>query len=576
MLPKRNYTDKFKQAWKKVQKAAEQQGEEAARLTFRDEMLKLGHNERVDNLYRVRDKLTGKARPFARNAPQKQFAKNRTGSDMILKCRQVGFTTDSCIRALDYVLWTENMVTGIMAHKQNAVLTIFKDIVKFSYEHFVKDFGWLYNPTRMTDSSTSLSFKDDGLGRSLNSVMYVMFDFRSKTPRLLHISEAHFIEDDRLLGSLNGVPETGEIILETTPNGMGGEFYRLWSEYRKRPKASPYKGFFIPWYEYYPELPEKYPAEWPDDMTDHEKYLQKEHGDKITPQHLWWRRITIQKRCQGDLAKFEREYPSNDQDCFLTNEAGVFPRNVIVAQQKNVAEPQLAGFLLSDGPKVTFTEDDRDGIIDIWTKPKVGETYVMGVDPAGGVGKDKSAVYVKSQKSKKLVARIWGDLAPADLAREVFKLATYYNKAWVCIEANNHGGVVIHALKGLGYTHLYKRQVIDEITNKPTRKIGFVTNNESKLRITEQLKVSLKNNDLIVLDEGLIVEMTTFMQFASKTGRTIRREAASNAHDDLVIAAALVEEMDRARPERAQVGSMDANPYYGESNFDPDTGFLIA
>ena len=55
------YTPKFKKAYSKVLEVLETQGVEKAKVAFHDEMLSLGHSERVENLYRVKDKLSGKA-----------------------------------------------------------------------------------------------------------------------------------------------------------------------------------------------------------------------------------------------------------------------------------------------------------------------------------------------------------------------------------------------------------------------------------------------------------------------------------------------------------------------------------
>ena len=125
----------------------------------------------------------------------------------------------------------------------------------------------------------------------------------------------------------------------------------------------------------------------------------------------------------------------------------------------------------------------------------------------------------------------------------------------------------------MGYRNLYKRSTIDEMTNKPTKKIGFVTTNQSKILITEKLKTAAKEGKLIVLDADLIAEMSTFVQISSKSGSTVRREATSDAHDDLVMAAALTEEMHSAR-------DWDHNTETGmnevmELSIDPDTGFII-
>lgn len=569
-----HYTPKFKRAYARVLKAIEAKGEEAGREVFRDEMLKLGHEERVRNLYRIQDKLSRRADFFKPNPQQDYFLKNRKERNIILKCRQIGFTTLSCLRGLDYALWEPNTRAGILCHLQRTVETIFKDLTKFSYNWFKRDWGHLYSPVEKSSSTTTLAFEEDGLGRSLESSIRVMFDFRGKTINFLHISEAARVEDDRLIGSLQGVPATGEIVYESTAHGLGGDFYRLWELHKNEGTLAPYKGFFFPWYEAYPD----YPDDWiePDGFvyTSYEQSLLENYKDKIQKYHILWRRWCIQANCTGDHERFENEYPTNDTDCFMSNQSSVFPGSIVRSQVKNTRPPRFKGFLLTDGPRVTFQEDAK-GFTSIWDNPDPSTTYVIGADPAGGVGKDKGAAYVKDQKTGRHVARIWCDLAPAEFGRELYKLAKYYNKAWICIEANNHGGTVIHVMKELGYHNLYKRQTIDEMTNKPTRKVGFLTNNNNKLLVTEKFKNAAKDGSVIIRDPDLIKEMTCFMQVAGKTGKFMKREAAPGKHDDLVMAAAFTEEMDQARSysgdfiERSSALNEDH-----EFQIDSETGFV--
>jgi hypothetical protein len=562
-----HYTPKFTAAWNRVLDVIAKEGEEAGKVAFRDEMLALGHVERVRNLYRISNKLSNKAEFFLPNPPQENYLKNKSGRDIVLKTRQVGFTTLSAVRGLDYALWEPNMKTGIMAHLQLTVGTIFTDLVKFTYEWFKRDWGHLYAPTEKSSNTTELAFKDDGLGRALDSSMRVLYDFRGKTVNFLHVSEASRVEDERLLGSLQGVPVNGEVILESTPHGRGGQFYRLWNSFKTNGKTAPYQGFFIPWFDFYPELPDSWKeAEEGVKWTPYEEDLLKAD---LKPYHLLWRRWCIEANCNGDPDQFENEYPSNDRDCFLTGEFAVYPNAILKAQDKNTREPSYIGFLIADGAKIEF-HDDGKGCLAIWTKPDPAKTYVIGADPSGGVGKDKAAAYVKCRETKAIVARIWGDLEPADFGRELYKAGKFYNNAWICVESNNHGGTVLHVLKERSYFNLYKRAVIDEMTNKPTKKLGFLTTNDQKLRITEKLKVSCKNGDLKIVDSQLIDEMSRFCQISSKTGRGIRREAAPGSHDDLVMAACLTEEMDQSRGE---IDTKAEQSEYQNEDFDRLTGF---
>lgn len=567
------HTKKFLKAYEPIKQMILAAGEVTpeARLAFRDAMLKLGHLERVRNLYRIQNKLDKKAVLFAPNKAQSDYLRARKGRDIVLKTRQLGFTTLSCVRALDYALWEPGTRTGIMAHKENVVKTIFEDLVKFTYSWFKKDWSHLYNPEQRSDSATALGFEEDGIGRQLNSSMRVLFDFRGKTVNFLHVSEASRIEADRLLGSLQGVPATGEVILESTPNGKAGEFYRQWQLWRTNGELAPYRGHFFPWYQQYPEEPEKWTLPSGIELTIEERRLKDEY--KLKGSHLAWRRWCIEANCLGEPEKFENEYPSNDIDCFYTGENQVFGGGILKYQDKFALSPTRRGWLASEGDaKVTF-HDDTDGSMWMWEPPVTGNSYVIGVDPSQGVGKDRGAAYVLNQYSGKIVARIAGQFAPADLADDVWKLAQYYNKAWVCVEVNNHGHLVQHVLIQKAYKNLYKRKTIDQITNKPATEFGFFTSNDTKLMITERFKEAAKTGAIRISDPELLSEMSTFVQIASKVGGRLKREAASGAADDLVMAACLTWEMHLQRG--VNIGFLEESLQTADESdivYDADTG----
>jgi hypothetical protein len=560
--------------WKEVEMLSNDGQEDAAKLAFRDGCIALGHDERVRNLYRVNDKLSSKAVFFRMNEPQEAFFTTRKGRDVVLKIRQVGFTTLSGVRGLDYALWEPNTKCGIMAHLQITVGTIFTDIVKFSYDHFLRDWGHLYRPVEKAASNTELAFSHDGLGRALESSMRVLYDFRGKTVNFLHVSEASRVEDKRLLGSLQGVPVNGQVTYESTPEGRAGDFFFQWQNWRSMGTLAPYRGFFIPWYKFYPERQEDWSMPADSQLTQYERELMAASDGEITEAHIAWRRWCIIANCQGDPEKFENEYPTNDVDCFFTGDSQVFASTLLKQLAKEARPPKKVGHLLSDGPKVSFHPDNK-GVFSIWEEPEFGHSYVMGADPSQGVGKDRGAAYVMDQKTGNFVARLWGQFDPADFAIELQKVATYYNKAFINPEVNNHGHVVVHALTTKGYRNLYRRKEIDSLTNQPTQKVGFLTTSESKIMITEKLKTALKSGKTKVYDNDLVNELTNFVQFASKTGRSLRRGASHNSHDDLVMAAALTEEMNQSRPYESEANeSKTASLYpHEQPDIDPETGF---
>lgn len=555
-----HFSPAFKAAFARVQAAAEN-GPQAVKIAFRDEMLNLGHEERVLNLYRIKDKLTGKPVFLRPNKFQLKFLKKRSNKNIILKSRQVGGTVFQAVRENDLMLWEPNFKGAIIADKKDRVSEIFNDKFKLTYDWFKRDWGQYYAPNEKFNSKTSITLINDGLGRELNSSVIVTFDARGYTMQMIHFSESSRIDPKRISGSAEGVPVTGEITHESTPNGMGGFFYNTWQNVKAG--VSGFKGFFVPWFEMYPETKIPVPAGFT--MTPEEREIADEYD--LNDQHILWRRYKIADSFDGDSEQFDEEYPSNDIDCFTSGAGQVYQRDIIKAHNKLCTAPEFTGFLIKDKPV-----KNKKGWVHIWKYPKLGYSYVIGADPAGGIGRDFSAAYVKCMKTKEIVAKVHGQIEPGDFATDLLKLAKYYNKSFICVEENGHGAAVIQKLKESNYGRLYKRRVIDEMTNRPTQKVGFRTSNSEKLRITEQLKSSLKNMDFKCTDFALIKELSTFVQSKTKGG-LFKREASPGAHDDLVMAAALTEEAAN------QLGTTtmddEIKVYQTLTRIDPDTGFPI-
>ena len=145
----------------------------------------------------------------------------------------------------------------------------------------------------------------------------------------------------------------------------------------------------------------------------------------------------------------------------------------------------------------------------------------------------------------------------------------------MCVEVNNHGHLVLDHLKTSGYANLYKRQSVDEKTQSPTKKIGFLTTNEGKLTITEKFKTAAREGKIVITDRQLISEMSTFVQISGKTGHSIKREAAQGMHDDLVMAASLTEEMDSAHKPQDDEEQWEFEKHKERQVIDPETGFFV-
>ena len=563
------FTPKFLAAIERVGLAGKADPDNSKVIMTREfvrEMIELGWKERIANLYRVKDKIDGKFRFFRPNSAQKEFIENKTGRDTILKARQFGFTTLACIYAYDRALF-DGWSTGIMSHQRERTEKIF-DIVKNANEFFLKDWGHLWTPEQESNNTYKISWKDS------KASITVAYDFRSLTVQFLHVSEAAFIEVDRLTNSLQSVSEFGETIEESTPNGPGGVFYNHWKNWKALGERASNKGHFFPWYSHYPEdvtFWKEQAKKYPGGLTERERELTDAYG--LKPYHIAWRRWKIQESCNGDEEIFEREYASNDEDCFLSGESQVYSRAVLKYQKSFVCPPAHVGFLKVEGKKISYYADQK-GLLKIWALPDVDGEYVIGGDSSEGIGKDAAVAYVMRRSTGRIVAELFGQIPPSMFADELWKLATFYNQAWVNPEANNHGHQVIEELTRKGYSKIYKRYSIDELTNRPTTKLGFLTTVTTKIPLTEAHVTACRDGSFQCVSETLFEQMSNFIQLASKSGRSFRREARADNHDDAVMAACLTWEMHKKLGD-SRKNDMILPDDLRRAKVDEDTGCFI-
>lgn len=178
---------------------------------------------RLNNLYYVKDK-SGKKVLFKFNWTQASFYKVLWYFNVILKARQLGFTTFVLIYFLDACLFNANHSAGVIAHTQDDAQDLFDNKVKFAYDNLPL---WFKKPLANTDSAKKLVF-DNG------SSITVGTSLRSGTYQKLLVSEFGKISAkfpakavEIKTGALNTVEAGQEIFIESTAEGKSGEFFEL-------------------------------------------------------------------------------------------------------------------------------------------------------------------------------------------------------------------------------------------------------------------------------------------------------------------------------------------------------------
>lgn len=544
--------------------AAEERGDQYAAEYFYDRLVELGQLERLKNLYRCKDKQTKKKVWLRPNAEQEKYYAKMTRRDLILKPRQVGFTQFSINLGVDNCIFVPGTQEGMMAHKKEKAVAELFQRVRDTFEWFVEDWGKLIPLTFDKDNANQLIVMTAG-SRIMKTSYSVSHDFRSSSLTRLHMSEASRVDIKRAQGSIDSVPELGQVIMETTANGREKVFYSAWKatkDAKRRKNIYVWEHHFFPWFEHYPEpgshvtVPEHFA------LDDKEKHL-KAMG--ASDQAIAWRRYKIAENFLDDPDKFDEEYPSDDETCFLGGRSFI-PRKYLVMLDKWVVAPAKQGHLVPDGSWMRLMEDDR-GYLSIWQTPKIGESYVIGADVSEGVGQDWSVAYVRQRSNGNYVARIRGQYFPEEFAEALLMLAKYFNSAWICFELNNHGHVLKDRLVNKhNYANLYRRRVLDETSSSWMMQVGFRTDRTSKERVASNFVARLREGKVHPYCEDLLTELTTFQR--DDNGRL---GAIDGAHDDCVMAAFLTEEMEEA------LGPYQTNEIYEEDvRCDPVTGFPLA
>lgn len=198
---------------------------------------------RVQNLYTI---VTddGKELPFRPNEEQMEFLRGVWTRNLILKARQLGFTTLAGILALDQCLFNTNFSAGIIAHNLEDAEKIFWNKILTPYRRLPEAIRMMAPLEKETASSLRFA---NGSHISVGTSM------RSGTLQLLHVSEfgkicAKYPHKAReiVTGSFEAVAADQIIIIESTAEGAEGYFYEYCSDALHR-KQEGTKGTKLDW-----------------------------------------------------------------------------------------------------------------------------------------------------------------------------------------------------------------------------------------------------------------------------------------------------------------------------------------
>lgn len=160
--------------------------------------------------------------PFRFDRPQADYHTKRTDRNIILKARQIGFSTYHVARILHWAL-TEDFVNCVIVAQKGETSRLMLDMVRTLYEHL---------PARMQpplerDSEYQMTFPET---RSAIRITSPTKDAgRSQTIQHLYLTELAFWDNaDEACTGLFEAADQGTIDIDSTPCGLGGLFHRLY------------------------------------------------------------------------------------------------------------------------------------------------------------------------------------------------------------------------------------------------------------------------------------------------------------------------------------------------------------
>jgi len=451
----------------------------------------------AEQLLQVRTR-EGWTAPLRANAAQRAFELRRGERNIVLKARQLGLTTWAAARFFIKTISQPGTLTLEVAHTQEAAEEIFRIVHRFV--------DWLPEEFREGPLRTSRANVRQIVFPEIDAQYRVVSAGdrnagRGLTVQNLHCSElARWPGDpgETLAGLRAAMAPGAELILESTPDGVGGCFHEEW---QKAGETGMVRHFF-PWW-----MERRYRAKAVDEagLTEEERELR-------VRQNLDLEQIGFRRQIRADFRGLARqEYAEDEDSCFLASGDSVFELEAIEVRLATMTAP---------------VEVRQNGDMEIWLPPLKEKEYLVAVDPAGGGSEgDYSAVQVLEMETGLQCAEFAGHVGGLELAKLVTGLATEYNRAWLVVERNNHGSGVLALIETVcGYGRVYRQG----------GQAGWLTTSVSRPAALGRLDAALVERPACFQSRKLLAECRSFVRMANGSSG-----ARPGTHDDRVMAMAI-------------------------------------
>ena len=471
------------------------------------------------SLLRVRDRH-GSEQALQANAVQRAYEAKRTQRNVVLKARQMGMTTWVAGRFFLRTITQPGVLTVQVAHTREAAEGIFRMVQRF----------WEALPVELREGPLRLSRLNAGQMRfgKMDSEFRVLSAGDENAGRGLTMQQLHCSELSRwpgdaamtLAGLRAALAPSGEMVMESTPNGAYGCFYDEWT----RAAEKGITRHFFPWW-----MEPDYLGAAVTDPDTEELALMREHG--LRAEQIGFRRC-LESEYRGARGQ---EFAEDPQSCFRVSGECCFEVEAVDRRLQHVPEPM---------------EVRHGGTLEVWLPPIAGREYLLAVDTAGGGSDgDYAVIEVIEVETGLQCAELRRHLTPRELAKTTAALAKEYRMALVAVERNNHGAAVLAYLDSEErYPWIYEQSGLT----------GWLTTAANKPRMISRLDSLLAEEPWLFSSRRLLTECRTFVTLPG--GRT---GAAAGTHDDCVMAMAIgqavrAEKLALTRASMARTGELSS------------------
>lgn len=398
--------------------------------------------------------------------------------NIVLKSRQLGLSTICAAYATWLAIFYKDKNILIIATKLSTAMNMIKK-VKVILQSLP---DWLllpkYEPTKQ-----AISFSNGSL---ITAVPTSEDAGRSEALSLLIVDEAAIIRDFQEIwtGLAPTISTGGNCIILSTPKGVGGQYYRLWTQ--AEAKQNDFNPIRLPWYVH----------------PEHDKVW----FDKET------RSLPRREVAQEYLCDF-----MSSGDTFLQPTA-------LEELRAQIQDP------------IEKTGHDRNAWV--WSHPIAGRTYVVSADIARGDAHDFSAFHVIDVEDCEVAVEYMGKVPPEKFADMLAEWGIRYNDALIVPENNTFGYATNTKLRDqLGYKRLYydknKGDPFNYTPIDPNELPGFPTNQKTRVQILTKLEELIRNNQLKTYSQRLYDQLQAFVWNGNKP------MASKDSFDDLIMSLAI-------------------------------------